>query len=89
MKSHLSNQFIKSFKNLPDRVKHLAGKNYKIWKDNPYHPGLNFKEVKENTNMYSVRVGIGWRAIGLMQTDNIIWFWIGSHSDYDKIIEKL
>ncbi|MFH1051696.1 MAG: hypothetical protein V1779_12310 [bacterium] len=89
MKSHLSNQFIKRFKSLPDRVKHLARKNYKIWKDNPYHPSLNFKEVKENTTIYSVRVGIGWRAIGIKNDDIIVWFWIGSHSDYDKITENL
>ena len=89
MKSHQSSTFIKSFNLLPERIKNLARKNYKIWQENNYHPSLNFKEIRENTNIYSVRIGIGWRAIGYLENDVIIWFWIGSHSEYDKIIEKL
>jgi hypothetical protein len=89
VKSHLTTQFIKNFRVLPDRIKNLARKNYKFWRDNHYHPSLNYKEVKEGTDVYSVRIGIGWRAIGVIKNDNIIWFWIGSHADYNKIIEKL
>jgi hypothetical protein len=89
VKSHITNQFIKNFRALPDRIKNLARKNYRLWKDNPYHPSLNYKEVKEGTNIHSVRIGIGWRAIGILEDDVIIWFWIGSHADYNKIIEKL
>jgi hypothetical protein len=88
VKSHLTNDFIKCFLNLPERVKNLARKNYLVWKENPYHPSLNFKEIKSGTNIYSVRIGIGWRALGITKDDCIIWFWIGSHSDYDKLIQK-
>lgn len=89
MKSHLTNQFIKCFKLLPDRIKNLSRKNYKIWKNNHFHLSLCFKEAKENTNIYSIRVGIGWRALGIIEDNNIIWFWIGSHSDYNNIIDSL
>jgi hypothetical protein len=35
-------------------------------------------------------VGIGWRALGVMQAkeDKIVWFWIGSHAEYDKLPGK-
>lgn len=87
MKSHLTKEFIKLFNNLPNNVKILAKKNYSIWKSNPYHKSLNFKETEFGTNIYSIRIGIGWRALGVLKDDRMIWFWIGSHSDYDKIIK--
>jgi hypothetical protein len=40
--------------------------------------------------VYSVRAGIGWRAVGVMKnSDTIVWFWIGSHSEYDKLLKSL
>ncbi len=89
MKSQLSTQFIKNFKVLPERIKNLARKNYKLWKENPHHPSLEFKELKHNSHIYSIRIGIGWRAIGIIENETIIWFWISSHSDYDKLLNKL
>lgn len=86
MKSHLTKEFIKQFDMLPERIKKLAAKNYKIWQSNPYHPSLNFKEIDSTNHIYSVRIGIGWRALGIVRDNTIIWFWIGSHSDYDKIL---
>ena len=89
MKSHVTNQFIKRFNTIPLRIQRLARKNYKLWKENHYHPGLKFKEVKPNSNIYSVRIGIGWSAVGIVEANTIIWFWVGSHSEYDKIVEKI
>jgi hypothetical protein len=48
-------------------------------------PSLQFKKVDE-PNVYSVRVGLGYRALGMMDGTDIVWFWIGSHSEYDKLI---
>jgi mRNA-degrading endonuclease RelE of RelBE toxin-antitoxin system len=89
VKSHLSQKFIKCYSGLPERIKRITKKNYKLWKKNPNHSSLNFKEVKDNTNIYSVRIGIGWRAIGVVEQDTIIWFWIGSHEDYNNMISNL
>jgi hypothetical protein len=50
---------------LPQRVKETAKKNYGIWKENPFHPSLEFKEVKPREKIWSVRVGIRWRALGI------------------------
>lgn len=86
MKSHLTQQFVNCFQSLPERIKNLARKNYRLWKLNHYYPSLHFKEIKPGTNIYSVRIGIGYRAIGILDNDNIVWFWIGSHEEYNKII---
>jgi hypothetical protein len=89
VKSHLTQDFIVCFRKLPQRIQRLARKNYKLWKRNPSHPGLDFKRVGKRQPAYAVRVGIGWRAMGLLQGDTVVWFWIGSHADYDSLIRRI
>ena len=89
MRSHLTKDFKSCFRRLPGRIQRLARKNYSLWKENPSHPGLQFKLVGKRSPVYSVRIGIGWRALGLKTGEVIVWFWIGSHADYDKIVVGL
>jgi len=87
--SHLTEEFIERFRKLPAGVKQTARKNYKLWKRNPSHPSLDFKRVHTTRPIYSIRVGIGWRALGTKEGDTILWFWIGPHNAYDKLIDQL
>jgi len=89
VKSHLAPDFISLFRVLPTRIQRLARKNYKLWKENPAHPSLQFKPVGKRMPVYSVRVGIGWRALGLKVDDIIVWFWIGSHAEYELLLREL
>ncbi|MGA0198585.1 MAG: hypothetical protein ACO3NK_05565, partial [Prochlorotrichaceae cyanobacterium] len=85
----LTEDFVKSFAQLPARVKQTARKNYRLWKQNPSHPSLEFKKLNTKEPLYSVRAGMGWRAIGVLKQPNtIVWFWIGSHSEYDKLLKR-
>jgi len=89
LKSHLTADFTACFRKLPKRIQNLAKKNYKLWKQDTSHPSLQFKRVVKKPPVYSIRVSIGWRALGVVDNDNIIWFWIGSHADYEKLINKI
>ncbi len=89
MNSQLTDDFIRYFQKLPNRIKRKAKKNYKLWKQNPYHPSLEFKEVHSSKPIYSVRIGTGWRALGMREENTIVWFWIGSHNDYEKLLRQL
>ena len=90
MRSELTDEFIKCFADLPERVQKTARKNYKLWKQYPSHPSLEFKKLNMKQPTYSVRAGIGWRAVGVMKdSETIVWFWIGSHSNYDKLLKNL
>jgi hypothetical protein len=60
-----------------------------MWKQNPYHPSLQFKPIHPSKPIYSVRIGIGWRAVGVKDNDTMVWFWIGSHEEYNKLISQL
>jgi hypothetical protein len=86
MNSQITEDFLACFARLPDAVKTLARKAYRLWRDNPFHPSLHFKQIHGHEALYSVRVGLGWRALGLREGDTITWFWIGSHADYDQLV---
>jgi hypothetical protein len=86
VKSQINADFRTCFSKLPDAVKQQASRCYQLWSENPAHPTLRLKRIHGQENLYSVRVGIGWRALGLLEGDTITWFWIGSHADYDQLI---
>lgn len=86
MNSQLTEDFVACFAQLPDEIKNQARKSYRLWRQNPAHPGLQFKKIHSREDLYSVRVGRAWRALGLLAGDTITWFWIGSHAEYDTLI---
>ena len=83
MKHFATPEFWKSFDKLPESIQRAAKKNYELLKENPSHASLHYKKIKE---FRSVRVGLSYRALGIESGSDIVWFWIGSHADYDKII---
>ena len=89
MNSHLAPEFRGLFGALPEHVQRIARRNYRLWRRNPLHASLGFKRVGTRYPVYAVRIGIGWRALGLREADAIIWFWIGSHAEYDRIVRQL
>ena len=89
MISRITEEFRINFDALPLEVQTKAIYKYKIWKTNPGHPSLRFKQIHISKPVFSIRISIGYRALGLQEGDTIIWFWIGSHSDYNKLIKNL
>ena len=86
MKHYTSSDFWLLYQNLPFETRVLADKNYDLLKENPRHPSLQLKRIDE---LWSVRIGKHYRAIGIDALGGIQWIWIGSHADYDKIIAGL
>ena len=89
MKSYTTEKFWKAFEKLPSHVQNKARNSYRLWKENPYHPSLQFKQIHSIKPIYSVRIGIGWRTIGIKDGDDMVWYWIGSHEEYNNLISKL
>ena len=83
MKHFASPAFWQAYTNLPDAIRALADKNYALLKENPRHPSLQLKKVGR---FWSVRVGRSYRAVGVDAADGIVWFWIGTHAEYDKLV---
>jgi hypothetical protein len=89
MDSHVTARFRKTFDELPIDVQDKAKGAYKIWTNNPNHPSLHFKQVHENEPIFSVRIGLYHRALGVREANTMIWFWIGTHAEYNNLISQL
>jgi hypothetical protein len=87
MKSQTTLSFWQHYQALPPKICQRARQAYKLWRDNPAHPGLFFKRVKESQPVYSVRIGVGYRALGLLKGDTVTWFWIGTHDEYERLLK--
>jgi hypothetical protein len=75
--------FWEAYTRLPESIRAVADKNYVLLKENPRHPSLQLKKVGR---FWSVRVGSRHRALAVETEGGLLWFWIGSHADYDTVI---
>ena len=89
MRSRTTRRFRRAFSHLPEPIKERAREAYQRFVENPDHPGLRFKRIYSTEPGYSVRVTKDYRALGLLEVDTIIWFWIGLHTDYDELVSRL
>jgi len=84
MRHFSSPAFHKFYQNLPVSIQQLADKNFELLKKNPKHPSLHLKKVG---NHWSVRIGKKYRALAINSGEDLIWFWIGTHGEYDKLVQ--
>ncbi len=87
MKARANRRFWKLYDLLPRDIQKRAAKAYQLWKKNPAHPGLHFKRVDEEESIYSARVTDDFRVLGALDGDTVIWFWIGTHDEYERMLK--
>ena len=87
MKSQATPKFWKLYATLPHRIQQQSRKAYQIWKVNPRHPSLRFKRVDDQEPIYSARVNNDYRVLGLLRGDTVLWFWIGNHDEYERLLK--
>lgn len=85
MNHHANARFWRCYQGLPKEVRDLADRNYALLKSDQSHNSLQFKKIGP---LWSVRVGLHYRALATGSADDLIWFWIGSHADYDKLVGR-
>lgn len=85
MTSRTTDTFRKLLSGLPADVKEQANSAYRKWKVNPKHPGLQFKRIHGSEPIYSVRINLNWRALCTFEGETAVWFWIGSHTEFDRL----
>ncbi|MEK6699707.1 MAG: hypothetical protein AABZ10_11785 [Nitrospirota bacterium] len=84
MRHLASPSFRECYNKLPDQIKELADKNFELLKENPHHPSLH---IKKTGKYWSVRVGMKYRALAVEVDEGLLWFWIGTHAEYDKLLK--
>lgn len=83
--SHLaSRRFWELYGQLPAAARQVADKSFALLKSDPRHPSLHMKRVGD---LWSVRIGSHYRALGTQVQEGIVWFWIGTHADYDRMAD--
>lgn len=83
MTHHTTSAFRDCYHSLPESIQKLADKNFELLKSDSSHPSLHFKKVGR---FRSARVGQNYRALAVEPDDGFIWFWIGNHADYDRLL---
>ena len=84
MRHFTTPDFWRHYALLPLEVRRLADRNYKLLCADPTHPSLHFKAIEDG--MWSVRVGMHYRALAFLEEDGFYWHWIGSHAEYDRFM---
>ena len=82
MTHYAAPSFWRAYHQLPEQVRALADKQFELLKANPQHPSLHLKRVGR---FHSARVGAHYRALAVDASDGILWFWSGTHAEYDRI----
>lgn len=85
MRHYATPRFWRCYRRLPSEVRRLADDCYRHLKENPQHPSLHLKKVGR---MRSVRIGLHYRALAVEDNSDLVWFWIGSHAEYDALLAR-
>jgi hypothetical protein len=79
-----TSRFWACYRALPEEVQRHADRDYQILRADPHHPSLHFKKVGA---FWSARVGLHYRALAVEDGQNIVWVWIGTHAEYDRLVQ--
>jgi hypothetical protein len=80
---HAAPDYWDLYRDLPAHIRTLADQAFALLKADPRHPSLHFKKAD---GFWSVRVGLHYRALGVDVRDGVLWFWIGTHANYDRMV---
>ena len=83
MRHRANPRFWSCYRDLPEDVQRLADESYQLLLENPRHPALHFKKIG---SFWSVRVGLHYRALAVEHGADIVWFWVGPHAEYDRMV---
>ena len=89
MISRTTARFREALAELPANMQRQAREAYRMFIRNPNHPSLRFKPVHAIRPIYAARVSRDYRAVGIVDGETIVWFWIGSHANYERLLTRL
>jgi hypothetical protein len=89
VKSRTTDRFWKRYDALPVEIRKQAREAYRLFQQDSHHPSLHYKRIHSTKPIFSVRISKNYRSVGILQGDEIIWFWIGSHAEYDRLVKAM
>jgi hypothetical protein len=81
-------RFWQAYDSLPANIRERADQQFERLKTNTRHPSLQFKKIGESQGkeVWSARVTLDFRALAVKTGTDFLWFWIGDHKTYDKLL---
>lgn len=89
MRSFTQPSFWKLYRRLPAHIQRQARESYRLFAGDPRHPSVQFKRVSQRRPVYSARISSDYRAVGVRDGDDMVWFWIGPHHEYERLLKGL
>ena len=89
MNSRTTKRFRQMLSELPVNIQRQTKEAYKLFMEDSRHPSLRFKKVHNTDPIYAARININYRVVGIVDSGEIIWFWIGPHTEYEKLLGEL
>jgi hypothetical protein len=80
-----SSRFWTRYEGLSAEARAQADKQFALLKENPSHPSLRFKKVGK---FWSARVNSTIRALAVEAGGDYVWFWIGEHREYERLVKR-
>lgn len=78
-------RFWRCYQQLPEDIRRLADASYEVLRNDPRHPSLHLKKVGR---FWSVRIGLRYRALAVEDGEVLVWFWVGTHAEYDRLVSR-
>ena len=89
-RNRTTRQFRELFAALPKRIQLLVREACPLFASNPAHLSLRVHELADSkkghhvSGSYSVSITMQYRAIYVVVDGINVWYWIGTHADYDR-----
>lgn len=84
MKSSTSPEFWRTYAALPPEARAAARKAFRLWEQNPRHRSLRFQK---RGRFWRACFGSRYRALAVAVPDGYLWFWIGHHDEYERLLK--
>jgi len=81
-------RFRAAFATLPEAARRSISRGARTLLEHPGDPALQFKPIHPLRPVFSARVALGYIALGVKEGQDVIWFWVGSHADYDRLLAQ-
>ena len=89
MNSRTTKRFRQMLSELLTNIRRQAKEAYRLFRENSRHPSLRFKKVHNTDPIYAAHININYRVVGIVDNGEITWFWIGPHTEYEKLLGEL
>jgi len=87
--SEITDSFRQAYGKLPEEVRQRVRKAYRQWSADPHHPSLRYKKIHATLPVWSARVGLHYRVVGVVLDEKMLWYFVGTHAEYDRLIKTL